>query len=102
MSLGHSPGISNYTMTDGDKDAPILQTYSEKHLGAFLTVELKFHRPISNIIHKANAITGIVKRSFECPDSYMLRSLYTSLICPHLDYESVIWDHYQLGDIHLL
>ena len=57
----------------------------------------------SNIIHKVNAITGIVKRSCECLDSYMLRSLYyTSLICPHLDYVLIIWNPYQLGDIHLL
>jgi len=32
----------------------------------------------------------------------MLRLLYTSLIRPHLDYALVIWNPYQLGDIHLL
>ena len=56
----------------------------------------------SNIIHKVNAITGIVKRSFECLDSYMFRSLYTSLIRPHMDYASIIWNPYQLGDVRLL
>ena len=75
MPLGHSSDIYNYTMTDGDNVAPITWTYGEKELGVFFTPDLKFSRHISNIIHKANAITGIVKRSFECLDSYMLRSL---------------------------
>jgi len=74
----------------------------DKDLGVFFTPNLKFRRHILNFIHKANAITGTVKRSFECLDSYMLRSLYASLIRPHLDYASVIWNPYQIGDIHLL
>jgi len=61
MSLGHSPDIYNYTMTDGDNVVPIIRTYSEKDLGVFFTPDIKFRRHISNIIHKANAITGIVK-----------------------------------------
>jgi len=37
MSLGHSPDIYNYIMTDGVNAAPITLTYGEKDLGVFFT-----------------------------------------------------------------
>ena len=51
------PFPRHHTITDGDNVAPITRTYSEKDLGVFFTPDLKFRMHISNIIHKANAIT---------------------------------------------
>jgi len=65
MSLNRSPDIYNYNMADGDNVARITQAYGEKDLGVFFSPGLKFRRHILNIIHKANTITRIVKRSFE-------------------------------------
>jgi len=44
-------------MTDGDNVVPITRTYGEKDLRIFFAPDLKFRMHISNIIHKANAIT---------------------------------------------
>jgi len=62
MSLVHSPDIYTYTMLNEDNVAPIAQTYGEKDLSVFFILDLKFRRHISNIIHKANSIAGIVIR----------------------------------------
>jgi len=48
-------------MTNEDNVTPIARTYGGKDLGVFFIPNLKFPRHISNIIHKANSITGIVK-----------------------------------------
>jgi len=102
MSIGHSPVIYQYTMATEDCVVPITRTYGEKDLGVFFSPDLKFRKHISNIIHKANTIAGVIKRSFEYLDTTMLRTLYISLIRPHLDYASVIWNPHQVGDIRLL
>jgi len=64
------------------------------------TNNFKFGHHISAIFRKANSITGIVKISFNCLSPSMFKILCTSLIRPHLDYASVVWSPYQLGDIH--
>jgi len=51
-----------------------------KRFRCFLYTKLKVCRNISIIIHKANSITGVVKRSFECLDFSMLQLLYTVLV----------------------
>ena len=89
-------------MATEDGVVPITRTYGEKDLGVPVSPDLKFCKHISNIIHKANTIAGVIKRSFEYLDTTMLRTLYISLIRPHLDHASVIWNPHQLGDIRLL
>ena len=62
-------------MTTGDSVVPITWRYGEQDLGVFFIPDLKFHKHISNIVHKANALAGILKRSFECLNCTMLQTL---------------------------
>jgi hypothetical protein len=44
------------------------------------------------MVGKAFAMQGFIRRlSFECRDTYTLRSLYTSLVRPKLEYASCVW-----------
>jgi len=68
-------------------------------LGVLFSSNLKFDKHISNTVQKANNLTGIIKRTFNCLDQSMLQMLYTTLIRPRLDYTTVIWNPHQLGNI---
>ena len=57
---------------------------------------------MKEIVHKANRLLGLIKRTFKFLESQMLHNLYTALIRPHWDYECVIWNPDQLGDIRTL
>ena len=100
MSLGHSPVLCDYTLnsSDSDLDTPITRVEEERDLGILFTPNLKFDKHISNIIRKANNLIGVIKRSFSCLDPPMFQTLYTTLIRPHLEYASVIWNPCQLGN----
>ena len=40
---------------------------------------------------KANKILGLIRRSYEYLDAISLKSLYTSLVRPHLEYGHTVW-----------
>ena len=74
----------------------------EDDLGVLFNSSLKFGNHISKIVHKANRLLGLIKRTFSHLEPQMLRLLYTTLITPHLDYACVVWNPYQLDDIRAL
>ena len=81
-------------MKFGDSAASIAGVQAECDLGVTFTSNLMFDKHISNIVRRANILIDIIKRTFSyvvanCLDQSMFRTLYTTLICPHLDYASV-------------
>jgi len=54
---------------------------------------------INQIIRKANNVLGAIKHS---RDPIVIRSLYTTLVRPILDYVSTIWNPHHLGNIREL
>ena len=81
-----------------DLDTSITRVEEERDLNILFTPNLKFDKHISNIIRKANNLIGVIKRSFCCLDPPIFQALYTTLICPHLEHASVIWNPCQLGN----
>ena len=63
---------------------------------------LLFDKHITNIVRRANILIGIIKRTCSCLDQSIFRTLYTTVICLHLDYASVVWNPYQLGHIRAI
>ena len=74
----------------------------EINVGILFTPNLKFSQHISQIAHKANSVIGLVKRSFSCLDKTMFHTLYVSLVHPHLERGSEIWNPYLIGDMQTL
>ena len=72
------------------------QVPKEKDNGVIVDNELTFHKHTESTIKKANAILGLIKKSFVSSDKYSRPLLYKSLVRPHLEYGNVIWGpHYK-------
>ena len=65
--------------------------FEEKDLGVYIDSELKFDEHISNKVNKANAMVGLIRRSFSYLDGELFKKLYTCFVRPHLEYAQAIW-----------
>ena len=63
---------------------------------------LKFGNHINKMVHKANRILGLLKRSLSYLEPQMLQLLYIILNWSHLDYACVVRNTYQSNDIRAL
>ena len=54
------------------------------------------------MVQKANKVLGVINRTFKYLDPYIMHLLYTSLVRPHLDYASNIWNPYLLEDMRTI
>ena len=68
--------------------------FEEKDLGIIIDSELTFHSHISNQIRKANAIVGLIRRSFTHLDCKSFKKLFTAFVRPHLEYGQPVWAPY--------
>ena len=83
--------LKNKYYMDSECTIPLKSTDSEKDVGVTFSTDLKLKKHISNVIKKANQLTGLVKRSFVHLDKTLLLNLYKTVIRPHLEYANVIW-----------
>ena len=102
MTLGRSNEEYNYTMSKHDISLLLNRCNEQQDLGILFTSDLKFGHHVNKIARKANRVIGIIKRSFHCIDKIMFRTLYVSLVRPHLEYASEIWNPHLIGDIQVL
>ena len=65
--------------------------FKQKDIGVILDAKLKFDEHISVKMKKANAIAGLVRRTFWYFDSSLFKKLFTTFVRPHLEYGQVIW-----------
>ncbi|XP_057297606.1 uncharacterized protein LOC130628641 [Hydractinia symbiolongicarpus] len=70
-----------------------------KDLGVIMSNDCKFNKHISNLISKANRITGWILRTFESREKNLMLTLWKSLVIPHLDYCSQLWSPLMKGQI---
>ena len=91
--------------------APALTLYGEplekvslyKYLGVTITKDLSWSTHIDQISSKAHRIIGLIYRQFYTWSSHStLLQLYTSLVRPHLEYATQVWNPYLIKDIQKL
>ena len=79
----------------------IVDTY--KYLGILLTHDLSWSPHISAVCAKARRILGLIyRRFFGSTDQDAIKQLYISLVRPHLEYGSQVWDPHLTKDKALL
>jgi hypothetical protein len=63
------------------------------YLGVILDEKMTFSKHVDVMVAKAFTMLGFIRRiSLEFRDPYTLKSLYTSLVRPKLEYASGVWN----------
>ncbi|XP_072036699.1 uncharacterized protein [Amphiura filiformis] len=90
LRLTHAKTPKQHQYTLGNK---ILQnTSSHSYLGVEITSDLKWGNHIQSKVAKANRALGFIRRNlYSCPKD-LKATAYQTLVRPHLEYSSTIWD----------
>ena len=89
------------TLTLGGSDLERVECF--KYLGLLLSANLSFSEHIQSMCMKARKILGLLYRRFyNNSDGSTLLQLYLSLVRPHLEYASSVWNPHMHKDIKLL
>ena len=65
--------------------------FEEKDLGVIIDSNLNFEDHIASKVKKANAIMGLIRRSFTYLSCETFKKLYVTFVRPHLEYAQVVW-----------
>ena len=82
---------------------PLTTVSSVKYLGLQIRSDLSWSTHVANLCIRARRLIGLLYRWFgKHADPATLLQLYKSFIRPHLEYCSIVWSPYLLGDIESL
>ena len=82
-NIGH-----NYTMNG----QPVEEVHNEKDLGVIFSHDLKASDQCKEAYSKANRMLGLISRTIKYRNPKSLMNLYKSLVRPHLEYCSTVWN----------
>ena len=102
IHYGKGDAGHTYTMRDGDSTRDLRVIEEEKDLGVLFDSSLTFSKHIGTIANKATKIVGVIRRSFDYMDEQMFKTLYKSMVRPHLEYANTIWSPFLKRDIEKL
>ena len=97
--VADSDMATDYQYTGPDQ-ASIKQKNNLKDLGVHLSSDLKFSLQIQKVVSSASQMVGWGLRTFRGRSSYLLLTIFKSLVQPHLDYCSQLWSPTSQGDIN--
>ena len=95
MHIGHRNPNVKYEINGKE----LQTTEVEKDLGVYISKDLKPAHHIGVIAARANRMVGLIKRNFSYMDIEMCKTLYVSLVRPHLEYAVQSWSPYFRKDI---
>ena len=81
---------------------PLEESSCERDLGVHISSDLRWKIHIDMIASKANRVLGMLVKTFTSRDTYLWKLLYVSLVRPHLEFASSVWNPYLKGDIDTL
>ena len=62
-----------------------------KDLGVIMGSDLKWSKHVEQIVHKANRVLGLLKRTVGGKNKDIFSNLYKTLVCPILEYACPVW-----------
>ena len=98
MHIGHRNPHVAYSLNGSQlKDSNL-----EKDLGVHISSDLKPACNVNIAASKGNRMVGLIRRNFPLLDNEMCKSLYCSIVRPHLEYAIQSWSPYFVKDIQEL
>ena len=70
-----------------------------KYLGVDISGSLSWNSHIDGIADTANRTLGFVRRNIKTKKSKVRETAYNTLVKPHLEYASAVWDPHNKGPI---
>ena len=99
LSLRKTSSNRTYSL---DGTTPLTRVSSEKDLEIIIDTKLSFHEHISKKTKTANGILAIIKKCFLNINAEILKTLYKTLVRPHLEYANQSWKPYLKKHILML
>ena len=90
LSMGKVENILHthrYSICDREMD----HVFEEKDLGVVVDSDLTFDEHILTKVRVANAMVGLIRRTFSYLDPMMFLKLFTAFVRPHLEYAVAVW-----------
>ena len=98
LHIGNNNNHVSYSM-DG---VQLTKVDQERDLGVIISSDLKPSTHCKEVVKTANKIVGFIGRTFEYKSEKVIRTLYNSLVRPHLEYCVQFWCPYYKKDIDKL
>ena len=93
LHIGKNNPESRYYMHNEDGSLHKLESVDvEKDLGVYTDKDLKFTTHCQNKINTANKMLMYIKHTFKFIDENMFLLLYKSMVRPHLEFASTVWN----------
>ena len=104
MHLGHNNLKEEYDMveTSGENRVKLEPTTEETDLGVIVDKDLTFTKHITSKVNKANRLVGLIRRSFSYLDKDSMRTLFTAIVRPHLEFGNVAWSPHHKKYINMI
>ena len=101
LQYGKSKFFNLYSYFDSNGKI-IVPNEHVKDLGIYMSPTCDFSHHIDSVISKVNNLTSWALRSFKCRSADFILTTWKSVILPHLDYGSQLWNPHKKGDIQRL
>ena len=102
LHVGKSNPRSTYNMSTRNGRQEISSADSERDLGVIISNNLKVGEQVHKSAAKANAMLGLLKKSFVSRDIKLWKKLYTTHVRPHMEFAVQAWCPHQRGDVATL
>ena len=98
LSISRKRDRPTITYTLGTEKLSVVESYP--YLGVTVSNDLRWHHHINTISNKATRTLNFIRRNIYGTEAKALA--YTSLVRPHLEYASAVWDPYTARDSNKL
>lgn len=103
MRMGPHTTDAPFFLSDASGHShPLMDTKLEKDLGVHISVDLKPSAHCRAVAITGNRVLGVLRSTFVTRDVWVWKKLYMSLVRPHLEYASTVWNPSNVADAMIL
>ena len=73
-----------------------------KYLGVTISHDMRWNTHVDNIVKKGNQALGFLRRNLQIRSEDLKTTAYNTIVRPHLEYSSSVWDPHTREKIHAI